>query len=196
MNSTGIFKLLGDSDKYPGFLQTYLTSTEQWEEDIASRCAKLGAKPFGPDYTPVPLEFANRRKKRKAVGDFSFRLAPFLILSETARNALNEFLSPVGEFLEVDAPVEGFIGYRVLLHICDCVNLEKSDYSRYDNGNILVRKPVLYEEKVANAHIFSLPEAPTSVFVSQKFKDAVESAKLTGFDFTTEVPLTSIVGSP
>lgn len=195
MNSTRIFKLLGDSDKYPGFLETDLSTTEQWKGTIGLRCAKLGAKPFGPDYTPVLLEFANKRKKKKAVGDLSFRMAPFLILSETARNSLNEFLSPVGEFLEVDAPVEGFIGYRVLLEIRDCVNLEKSDYSRYDNGNILVRKPVLYEEKVANTDIFSLPEAPTSVFVSQKFKDAVESAKLTGFDFTTEVPLTGIIGS-
>jgi hypothetical protein len=190
MNSTHVFELRGEPDRYPGFVQVFIDQKEPWKEIIASRCLEAGAKPFGSSYTPVPLVFDNEGRKKNVVGDLSFRLAPFLILSDRARKALESFLSPVGEFLEVAAPVAGFIGYRVLKQITDCIDMESSVYTKYDNGSILVRKPVMYEPKVHEADIFWTRETASSIFVSQAFKDAVVQAKLKGFDLSREIPLT------
>jgi hypothetical protein len=190
MKSTHVFELRGEPDRYPGFVQVFIDEKEPWKEIIASRCLEFGAKPFGSSYTPVPLEFDNEGRKKNVVGDLSFRLTPFLILSEEARRVLDPFLSPVGEFLQIAAPVPGFIGYRVLKQIDGCINMELSIYTKYDNGNVLVRKPVMYEQKVREADIFSTRETASSVFVSQKFKDAVLQAKLKGFELSREIPLT------
>jgi hypothetical protein len=190
MNSTHVFELRGEPDRYPGFVQVFIDEKEPWKEIIASRCLEYGAKPLGSSYTPVPLVFDNEGRKKNVVGDLSFRLAPFLILSEKARKALESFLSPAGEFLEIAAPVPGFVGYRVLKQIDGCIDMESSTYTRYDNGNVLVRKPVMYEPKVRGADIFWTRETASSVFISDAFKAAVDKAKLKGFDLSREVPLT------
>ncbi len=138
MSSPHIFELRGEPGRYPGFLQKYLTEEERWKEAIAGRCLALGTQPFGDSYVPVPLVFNNEGKKKNVVGDICLSLYPFIILSEKARLALDSFLSPAGEFLEIAAPVPGFTGFRVLRQINDCVNLELSKYTQYENGAILV----------------------------------------------------------
>ena len=94
MNSTHVYELRGEPDKYPGFVQVFLDKKEPWKEIIASRCLAFGAKPFGSAYTPVPLQFDNEGRKKNVVGDLSLRLALFMIVSDKARRALDGFLSP------------------------------------------------------------------------------------------------------
>lgn len=190
MNSTTIFELRGEPDRYPGFLQIFRTENESWKEDIATRCLTLGGKPFGAGYVPVPFEFDNEGRKKNIVGDICLRMNPFIILSEKARLVLNDFLAPAGEFLEIATPIRGFIGYHVLREIHDCVNLNLSKYMEYDNGAIIVRKAVMFEAKVRDLDVFSVANTQAGVFVSKRFKDAVLAAKLKGFDWSREVPLT------
>jgi hypothetical protein len=192
MKSTCIYELRGESDKYPGFLQVFvrqLPKSDSWKEDVGIQSLTLGSKPFGDEYLPVPLVFDNDGRRKNVAGDLSCRLQPFLVFSNKAKQALELFLSPKGEFLEVAAPVPGFIGYRVLNQIDGCIDMELSTYTKYDNGKVLVRKPTMYESKVRGLDIFSIPEMPSSIFVSQAFKDAVVKAKLKGFDLSKEIPL-------
>ena len=193
MTTPKIYRLRDQVDKYPGFLQLFENiefNPDRWKEHISMRCIMRGPVPFNGEYKPVPLQFNNEGKRKKFVlSDICLNMDPFVIFSEKARKALEAFLSPVGEFLEVIAPVPGYIGYRVLVQIDNCVDLEKSDYTKYDNGNIWVRKPTMYEAKVRGQHIFAIPEAPTDLFVSEDFKEAVTLAKLKGFDFSKEIPL-------
>lgn len=189
MSSTAIFELRDDSDRYPGFLQVYLTEKELWKETIATRCLELGPMPFGTSYAPVPLEFNNEGRKKNSVGDICLNLAPFIIFSEKAKLALDRFLAPSGEFLEVIAPVPGFFGYRILKYVDDCIDMKLSQYMQYDNGAIDVRKPTMYEARVKELEIFTTPNTLSSIFVSSAFRDAVVKAKLKGFDFSNEITL-------
>jgi hypothetical protein len=187
-----VYELRGQPDKYPGFLQVfenYATDPERWKEHMAMRCIAHGAAPFGDDYTPVPLEFHNEGRKKNTVGDICLSMQPFIIFSDKAQQVLDIFLQPIGEFLKVAAPVPGFIGYRTLKRLEGDIDLEKSIYTTADNGKVLVRKPTMYESKVRGLDIFSIPEMPSSIFVSQAFKDAVVKAKLKGFDLSKEIPL-------
>lgn len=190
MSSTHIFELRGEPDRYPGFLQVYRSESEPWKEDIATRCLELGGKSFGASYTPVPFEFDNEGRKKNVAGDICLRMNPFIILSEKARLVLNDFLTPAGEFLEIAMPIPGFIGYHVLREIHDCIDLDLSKYMEYDNGAIIVRKAVMFEAKVRGLDIFSVANTQAGVFVSSTFKAAVMAAKLKGFDWSREVPLT------
>jgi len=195
---TQVFELRGEPDKYPGFLQSFESDTtdpQGWREVIAMRCAALGAKPFGSDYKPVPLEFNNEgRRKKNVVGDITLSMRPFIVFSAKARQALDTFISPVGEFLAVAAPVPGFIGYRVLKYLDDCIDLERFTCTKYENGNVVVRKATMFESKVRGHDIFAVSNVLGTLFVSDAFKTAVVSARLTGFDLSREVQLSA--GNP
>lgn len=194
MNTNHIYEFRGDPDKFPGFLQTGFkepSDENAWKEHLGIQCGEKGSEPFGADYVPVPLAFNNEgRRKKPVVGDICLSMKPFVIFSDKAREALDVFLSPAGEFLEVAAPVPGFVGYRVLKHLDDCMDMENSKYTQYDNGGIAIRKPVMFEAKVREHDIFAVSTTIAGLYVSHAFKKAVFSAKLKGFSFSREVPLT------
>lgn len=193
MSAMHIYELRAQPDRYPGFIQmfdSYEPDPERWKEHMAARCLDRGSLPFGADYEPVKLEFNDEAKRKNVAGDICLSMQPFVVLSERARTVLDAFLSPVGEYLPVIAPVHGFIGYRVLERLAGCVDLDHSTYVQADNGKILVRKAAMYGSKLGGHHLFAIPESPTGLFISEEFKQAVESAKLKGFDFRREVRLT------
>lgn len=193
MSGLHVYELRDDVDKYPGFLQGFERDDSDpggWEELMSVRTIRQGDRPFGSDYKPVLLEFNDEGRKKKGVGDICLSLKPFIIFSASARKVLSGLLEPVGEFVAVDAPINGFIGYRLLHRLADCVDLDHSSYSETEEGKVLVRKPAFYRSKVLDQNIFAIPESPTGLFVSGEFKAAVESAKLKGFDFSREVRLT------
>lgn len=193
MSLTHVYELRSDPDKYPGFLQAFKKDPpdqDSWKEDVGMQSLSLGSASFGSDYTPVPLDFNNEGKRKKnVVGDICLSMHPFIVFSDKARQALDAFLSPAGEFLEVAAPVPGFIGYRVLKHLDDCIDMERSTHTKYDNGKVMVRKATMYETKVRGYDIFAVLNSQAGLFVSEAFKAAVEAAKLKGFNFSREVPL-------
>lgn len=193
MSTTQVYELRDEPDKYPGFLQvfeSYEPDPQRWKEHMAKRSLARGSEPFGTDYKPVPLQFNNEDKRKKNVaGDICLSMQPFIIFSDKARQALDAFLSPVGEFLEVAAPVPGFVGYRVLKRLEGCIDMERSVYVQADNGKVMVRKATMHETKVRGHDIFAVVESPTGLFISESFKAAVEAAKLKGFNFSRDVPL-------
>lgn len=193
MSANQVFELRDEPDKLPGFLQVYSTNkpdSETWKEDIGIRSREFGSRSFGANYKPVLIEFNNEGKRKKnSVGDICLSMRPFIIFSDKARQALDAILSPVGEFLPVAAPVPGFVGYRVLKHLNDCIDIERSMHTKYDNGNVLVRKATMYTAKVRGHDIFAVSNAVGGLFISDAFKAVVELAKLKGFDFSKEVPL-------
>lgn len=190
MTSVQVFKLMGNPDKYRGFLQVYSEDKpeDMWKQTMAGRCIRQGCKPFGESYSPLPLELDDAGKKKKPMGDLSMWLMPFMVLSSRARDALQDILSSRGEFLEVISPVPGYVGFHVLRCVEGSVDMERSVCTTYDNGAVVVRKPTFYEKKIQDEHIFMIPEAPTSIFVSPLFKERVVASKLEGFDFT-EMPV-------
>lgn len=193
MSSTSVYELRGEPDKYPGFLQVFTKDPpdkDSWKEDIGIRSIEFGAEPFGADYAPVQLALNNEgRRKKDVAGDICLSMKPFVIFSDKAIRALDAFLSPAGEFLAVAAPVPGYIGYRVLGRQEGCVDLERSVYEQADNGKVMLRKAAMYEAKVRGHDIFAVAESPTGLYISEAFRQAVEAAKLKGFNFSREVAL-------
>ena len=189
MKSPLIYQLKGDSNKYPGFVQVYADGkhNELWKQGIGRRSAASAGKSMRQEYELVMLEFNNAGRKKNLVADLSLRMAPFIILSECAYIVLKDILDTRGELLPVQAPVSGYTGYHMLRSIGDSIDLDKSIYTRYDSGNIMLRKPVFFAHKVQDEPIFVIPEAPTSIYVSDQFKRQVEANALTGFDFSNTV---------
>jgi hypothetical protein len=139
------------------------------------------------EYEVVTLEFDNAGRKKNLVADLSLRMAPFIILSERAYIVLKDILDTRGELLPVQAPVPGYTGYHILRSIGSSFDLDKSVYTRYDGGHILLRKPAFFAHKVQDEPMFVIPEAPTFIYVSDEFKRLVEANALTGFDFCSTV---------
>lgn len=200
MRSIRVYELRGDPDKFPGFLQAGLrepSDENSWKEHIGIRCGCRGSEPFGGGFVPVILELdAGGRHGRDTVGDVCLSMQPFIVFSSKARQVLERYLTAAGEFLRVSAPLPGFIGYRVLKPMVGVIDIESSVYTRYENGRVFVRKPVMYEEKVIGCDIFTVEESPGEIYVSQDFRQSVEDAKLRGFDFSREVPLTVLRATP
>lgn len=74
-----------------------------------------------------------------------------------------------------------------ILDVRDALNLEHSQYSVFDlDGEKIysVHKYALNERDVEGAHVFKLKGDEIPIFVSEAFKDAVESEGLTGIDFS------------
>lgn len=185
MKSIVFYELKYNSRKYPGFIQVPSNSETPWEDYVAHQSLRLESIPYGVEYTPVSVQF---EKQKNAVGDISGAMAPFFIFSLKAKRELSEFLDPSGQFLEINAPIAGYIGYRVLNCIDNCENMNLSVFTKYENRNIWVREPVFYLEKINNQHIFATPKT-SAIYVSNTFKDAVVKSKLKGFDFSKEIPL-------
>lgn len=78
-------------------------------------------------------------------------------------------------------------GYSIVnvIGVVDCVDQDVSDLEYYDDGDIeFIDKLVLKEENIPEgADIFRLARRTTLVIVSQKLKDAIEQAAMTGFVF-------------
>ncbi|MEK8127554.1 DUF1629 domain-containing protein [Paenibacillus filicis] len=82
-------------------------------------------------------------------------------------------------------------------NVIDCIDYSKSIYDKYEGYDVIkeIHKYSFQENLVLNENIFKIPEfRKTRIFVSESFKQAVEEAKLTGFQFievwdSEEVPL-------
>ncbi|MFN3988183.1 MAG: DUF2628 domain-containing protein [Rhodocyclaceae bacterium] len=87
-----------------------------------------------------------------------------------------EFLEPAGEFLEIDAPITGYVGFHVMRHVEHAINYDLSQCKTYDTGAVLARKPEFYRDKVAGIELFTIRENPSGIFVSEAFRQAVTAS--------------------
>jgi hypothetical protein len=183
MNS--IFGLRQD-DSFQALVQVDDAGEVAYEASVAIKATKLCGQSFGSDFKPIDLSWGTPRKKKNS--DIQTMLSPFLIFSATAFDVLFRFLDGEGEVLPVIAPVEGMKGFHVTRVVDGAVDLSKSKFKVYAEATVF-NKIVLLEDKVQGVDIFRIKEKPATVFVSERFKDAVLSGKLKGFDFEEIIPL-------
>ncbi|WP_321790362.1 imm11 family protein [Burkholderia pyrrocinia] len=171
---------LRQDDAYQALVQVDDDSEIAYDASVAIRATALCGQAFGVEYSPARLSWGTPLRKKDS--DFQSMLSPFLIFSKKALDALAPFLQGSGELLPVEAPVDGMTGFHVTRVLEDAVDLEASKFKVYPQATVF-NKIVLLESRVEGVDLFRLKEEPATVFVSERFKEAVESSKLKGFDF-------------
>lgn len=114
------------------------------------------------------------------------------LISPKAANLLKDIWDKHATLYPVildDRPNEYY--YMIVIHtVIDCIDrklsigtihdwTEKGQMGLFDG----ITEWVMREEEVGNNHLFVLPDSPTSIYVTEEFKNRVIEAKLTGFSF-------------
>jgi len=66
-----------------------------------------------------------------------------------------------------------------IIEIVDCLDEELSEVRRYGPASRII-KPVFKEQLAKGKHIFKVPQSPSAIFVSDRFKQEIESNALKG----------------
>ena len=161
------------------------------EESIMGISRDMRWKPFGEKYNKISLDLRSNDKGRKNYDfDFSGALNPFLVISDKCLDEIGEILTLRGELLPVitKSKRKQFFGYYPTNSLSGCFDKDKSEYQEYPNG-LLIKKVVLFEEKISEDYLFSIEEDISKIFVTEKFKKLVEMTGLKGFDFSIKIEL-------
>jgi hypothetical protein len=119
-------------------------------------------------------------KNKSAFSDFFTFFRPILVVSEKAYDALG-FLQ-VFPRVKLLGPRAGDVAVFVTELLSDAFDVDQSDYDKGEGGYV-VYKAVLKIPENYKGEIFRIPENPQVLYVSQVFKDAVESQGLRGVAF-------------
>jgi hypothetical protein len=179
---TKIYSLKSDLEKYSHFLEQYKNVDESfirkywnWKYIDLNR------------YEPVIYKLhpgENRKKNYHMDISTSHGL---IIFSEKAIVALRDILEKNGQIVPIitESKRKIFLGFYANKNIYDddIINLEKSEYSQYENGKVF-GKIVLNNNYPKDDYIFSLSSYSMGTFVTDKFKQLVETHDLKGFDFS------------
>ncbi len=155
-----------------------------------------GRNPGRLDWEPVPL--AGLWKPCRLLGkvqpyhDYPAPGSQTAIFSHRAVETLKDLLLPSGEILPAITETGEFYAYNIL-HKSDAFDVEKSiavfDTSLGKETAISIERYELRPEKIGNHAIFRLREDPTSIMVTDRFKDRVDNVGLNGFFFAKIWPL-------
>ena len=112
------------------------------------------------------------------------------VFSKRAVDALGGMLTKNGELLRLDSPTGEYYAFNLLRKV-DVLDSKKSDVAGLGPGERVLRinyhvfKPKLVEKET----IFRIPQQPNLYFVTEQFKNRVESAALNGLSFIKVWPL-------
>jgi hypothetical protein len=108
------------------------------------------------------------------------------VFNSRARKVLEPLLLGCGQFLALRGTSEPLWVFNVTNVIQGALKEEESDIERIHTGKVLfVRRHEFDLESVAAQPIFKVPQLPVRpFFVDDSIREAVESAQLTGWDFT------------
>lgn len=142
------------------------------------------------EWKVVPLtKFVGEGNEYLPIADFHSVAGVNTVFSERAVVALDSFLEPAGELLEVDVEqAEQRYFHFICTNAIDCLDKQKSagilEHPEFDNQYLTVSKPVINHKKVA-ADVFKILQLPRRLtfYVSDAFVDAVQTSGLTGFAF-------------
>ncbi len=182
-----LYFLQSDITNYSSFIQDY----PDGEESIMGRSRDQRWRRFGDNYVGIILELQpNDFGKKNYQFDFSSFLSPFMVFSEVALVSLSDILSSRGQILPVktESKRKKFVGYYPTNSLSECFDRKKSVYREYPNG-LMIEKPVLIRDNITDEYLFTVDEDISRVFVTDKFKQRVENAGLTAFDFSVEIEL-------
>jgi hypothetical protein len=111
-----------------------------------------------------------------------------LVLNQTARAVLDEYIGDSGEYLALDGEAKEYCLFNNTRRIGnDIVNLEKTKFSYYDDGSFdRVQKLVLTKDASDKAPpLFTITlDNGSTLFCNQSFKDTVEKNNLKGLVFS------------
>ncbi|MFP1724171.1 hypothetical protein ACLECX_15715 [Lonsdalea quercina] len=181
-----IYLLRSTSKNTCSFIQDYPNG----ERSIIGRSMMKLWKSFDDDYREIKLELRkNDFGKKNYQFDFSSALNPFFIISESTLEKLKDILEPRGQILPVitESKKKKFFGYYPTNPLSGCFDKEKSVYRVAERG-LIIEKPVLIASSIIDEYLFSIEEDISRVFVTDNFKQRVEEAGLSGFDFSVEIP--------
>ncbi|MEK8127557.1 DUF1629 domain-containing protein [Paenibacillus filicis] len=106
-------------------------------------------------------------------------------ISRRALDNLKHFIEKYAEVLPYELNESEYFAINVI-NVIDCIDYSTSGYVKDEQYNLIkeIYKYSFKLDMVSNVDIFKIPEfKKTRIFVSEKFKQAVEAAKLTGFQF-------------
>lgn len=182
-----IYDLRSDVTNYCSFIQNY----SEGEESIIGRSMRQRWGLFDNNYTEVLLELrSNYLGKKNYKFDFSSALSPFMVFSENVFEALSDILNSKGQLLSVktESKRKKFFGYYPTNSLSGCFDRDNSVYREYPNG-LMIEKLVIIKKNITDEYLFTIDEDISQVFVTDKFKQRIEDAGLTAFDFSVEIEL-------
>ncbi|KRE56804.1 imm11 family protein [Paenibacillus sp. Soil750] len=167
-----VWKLGYDSNNYEGFR----IADGDWTELIE----KFKGIPLLHEWEPIKLEVyeeAPRSDSPSFIG-----CAP--VLSASAVHQLQPLINDFVEVLPTKFDREEYFIINVL-SVLNCIDYDASKIVRYRSGRIMrFEKYEFISETVNRYHIFKIVDIPTqAVFVSDDFREAVQTSQLRGFTF-------------
>lgn len=118
--------------------------------------------------------------------DYPHLISGIPVFTPESLKLLGDLMVQNVQLLDVEV-INTNIEYKLgnVLVLTDVVNYEHCVIHRFPTGRFLeFKKIVFFEERVAEQHIFKVPEESKSyVFVSDQFRERVLNSKLKGFDF-------------
>ena len=160
-----------------------LITIEEGDWDIFDR---FNGKPLRCKWRPVSVKVLRDDEQNKdlPVSDFPSFLSHVPCFSRKAIEALTQLLLPNGEILPLVCDEGEYFAYNVTT-VLNCLDEEKSEAVRFDEGGILdIVKHEFEFSKVIHAVIFKIPQIPLmDVFVTNEFVSKVKESGLQGFEF-------------
>jgi hypothetical protein len=137
--------------------------------------------PVAATWQPVGIDWVPETKRRPTC-DFPVFYSIVRCFSRRALAALSTCIEGGVEVLQLDGLGGDYVGVHCIRWIEGAANL-----TGVDQGKVSIHSanfvPRLNAKEVAGFDIFGVPEMITKLFVSERFKDAVEQHGLVGLEF-------------
>jgi hypothetical protein len=141
--------------------------------------ATIKGERLGDSWKPIRVKV---QEEHGVMGDFPY-LSPHYkvpVFSERAWQALQELVGPYVEALPLKSEVGDFFAINVL-HVEDCLDEERSEFSTLENGKIYaVDEHVFKKGYTPKSPIFWLPQVRDKVLVTDVLRKQIEKHKLKG----------------
>lgn len=168
---------------------TYRTFTTGWEVDkrLEFHDVFKSDKKFGSNWVSIKLALWEgqdpKKEKKKPLADFMSSGLIIDAVNQRGKGILEPLIGEQVEFLTFDTPTTPYYGLNV--NYVECLDISKIKAKYFSDGRVMrVVKYAFRWEKLEGIHIFHLPELGLSrLFVSDEFKQVVESNDLTGLLF-------------
>lgn len=155
------------------------------DEDGAS-LVRVRHSPVAATWRPIGVEWIPETRRRPTC-DFPIFYSTVRCLSRRALESLSSCISGGLEVLPLDGLEDAYVGVHCIRWLEGAANLDGVDQDKVSihSANFV---PCLKAKAIDGYDLFGVPEMITKLFVSERFKDAVEQHGLVGFRFR-EVPL-------
>lgn len=166
---------LGVSQGY----QRVLFDNSMEEQDVIINCF------YGETAGEIPIMKYKNNDGKYIVGDAFDLLSRVCLISKRAMEVLKDIIGEKAEYIPgVHIELNEMLFLVNVTNVIEALNYEKSSFTRFRTGKILrIDSYSFLEHLVLDQHIFKLKENRGSIFVSDTFKNVVESNGLLGFSF-------------